>query len=239
MTDLHTHILPGMDDGAPDVETSLALLRAEYAQGVTNVALTPHFYRDREEPQHFLERRQKSAKLLMDALMQLSEEERSRLPRLTLGAEVAWMPGMAEWKELPKLCYTNTTYLQMELPFFPWNEDMFHQIYSLMSRTGLTPVIAHLDRYFGTQSPRQIEALLDLNIPFQLSAESLLHFSTRRKALRLLENRETRLLISDCHSIQHRPPNIGTALDVICKKLGEETVQSISYHTDALLTGEE
>ena len=57
MIDLHTHILPGMDDGAKDVKTSLALLRMESAQGVGTVVLTPHFYRDREEPQHFLTRR--------------------------------------------------------------------------------------------------------------------------------------------------------------------------------------
>lgn len=48
MTDLHTHILPRMDDGAPDTAASLAMLRMEAAQGVTGVALTPHFHRDRE-----------------------------------------------------------------------------------------------------------------------------------------------------------------------------------------------
>jgi protein subunit release factor B len=54
MTDLHTHILPGMDDGSPDVETSIAMLRMEAEQGVHTVVLTPHFYRDRERPEHFL-----------------------------------------------------------------------------------------------------------------------------------------------------------------------------------------
>ena len=53
MTDLHTHILPGMDDGAKTVEDSLAMLRMEYDQGVDTVVLTPHFYRDRENPKHF------------------------------------------------------------------------------------------------------------------------------------------------------------------------------------------
>lgn len=235
MTDLHTHILPGMDDGSPDVETSLALLRTEHEQGVHMVALTPHFYRDRESPEHFLERRQRAAECLLESLSKLSAEERETYPQLTLGAEVAWLPGMADWLELPKLCYFKTKYLQLELPFYPWNDEMFHQIYSMMSRTGLTPVIAHLDRYFECQHSRQIDELLDLNVPFQLSAESLLHFSTRGKALSLLQRHETRLLISDCHSLHRRPPNIGMALDVIRKKLGEETVQSISYHTDSML----
>ena len=47
MTDLHTHILPGMDDGARDVETSLELLRMEREQGVDRVVFTPHFYREK------------------------------------------------------------------------------------------------------------------------------------------------------------------------------------------------
>ena len=48
MTDLHTHILPEMDDGAESVEMSLDMLRMERDQGVDAVVLTPHFYRDRE-----------------------------------------------------------------------------------------------------------------------------------------------------------------------------------------------
>ena len=49
MTDLHTHILPGIDDGAKSIEEALALLRAQANQGVDTVALTPHFYKRRNE----------------------------------------------------------------------------------------------------------------------------------------------------------------------------------------------
>ena len=89
MTDLHTHILPGMDDGAPDVETSLAMLREEARQGVDTVVLTPHFYRDRERPEHFLARRARAADRLNSAIQALPGEERRAMPRLILGAEVA------------------------------------------------------------------------------------------------------------------------------------------------------
>ena len=57
MTDLHTHILPGMDDGAKDAAAAAAMLRMEAEQGVTGVALTPHFYRADETPERFLARR--------------------------------------------------------------------------------------------------------------------------------------------------------------------------------------
>ena len=57
MTDLHTHILPGMDDGARSAEESIHLLRLEWEQGVRRVALTPHFYPQREGLEEFLHRR--------------------------------------------------------------------------------------------------------------------------------------------------------------------------------------
>ena len=57
MTDLHTHILPGMDDGAKDAQMSIAMLRAQRDQGVDTVVLSPHFYGDREDVDRFLRRR--------------------------------------------------------------------------------------------------------------------------------------------------------------------------------------
>lgn len=60
MIDFHTHILPGVDDGAENIETALAMLREEAVQGVNQVFATPHFYADEETPEAFLERRRAS-----------------------------------------------------------------------------------------------------------------------------------------------------------------------------------
>ena len=65
MIDLHTHILPRMDDGAKTVEEALQMLRAEAEQGVEAVALTPHYYRTKEQPTAFLTRRREA----MDQLL--------------------------------------------------------------------------------------------------------------------------------------------------------------------------
>ena len=54
MTDAHTHILPAMDDGAKDLGTSLAMLRASREQGVDTVVLTPHYYPQKESVESFL-----------------------------------------------------------------------------------------------------------------------------------------------------------------------------------------
>ena len=76
MTDLHTHILPGMDDGSKNTDTSLMMLKSEYEQGVDTVALTPHFYRDMEKPREFLLRRAAARDTLWSAMDALSAEER-------------------------------------------------------------------------------------------------------------------------------------------------------------------
>ena len=57
MIDLHSHILPQMDDGSRSVDESLQMLAALAAQGVTDVAATPHFYASENSPERFLARR--------------------------------------------------------------------------------------------------------------------------------------------------------------------------------------
>lgn len=213
MKDLHTHILPGMDDGAPDVKTAIMLLEAEAKQGIDTVALTPHFYRNREHISDFLERRQMAADKLRGAL------EGKEHPRLILAAEVAYAPGMADWHELDALCYEGTRLLLVEPPMAPWNDEMLRQLYAIEGRRGITPMIAHIDRYLATQKRAHIEQLLESGFPLQVSTAALLQPWIRRKALRLLTDYNA-ALISDCHNPAFRPPNWESAVRVLEKRLG-------------------
>lgn len=236
MTDLHTHILPRMDDGAKDVETSLTLLRMEAAQGVDTVVLTPHFYRDREKPSHFLARRAKAAKTLSDALVALPEEERKTLPRLALGAEIAWVPNLAEWPELSQLCLGASRHFLLELPFRPWTDQLINRLYELPGRTGLTPVLAHIERYLKDQKPQHLEAVLALGVPVQVSAEPLLHLTQRGAVLKLLRERRAQLIASDTHDPHSRPPNLGDALAVVRRRLGDGKADSLAARSGEILS---
>ena len=222
MKDLHTHILPGMDDGAKTVEESLKMLRMEREQGVDTVALTPHFYRDRERPERFLTRRRASAEVLRDALMALPEQERCSMPHLILGAEVAWVPNLPNMPELLQMCMGDSKYLLLELPFSPWSDLMFRQIRELMSKTGVTPVIAHLERYLSHQKPERVRELLELDVLIQVSATPMLHPLRRGKALGLLREHHAQIVATDCHDTVNRPPNLGVASEVLLRKLGEK-----------------
>lgn len=237
MTDLHTHILPGMDDGSPNTETSIAMLRAERDQGIETVVLTSHFYRSHERPSSFLKRRAAAMDQLQQAIDRLPQKERDSLPRLVLGAEVAWAPHMEDWpeEELNQLCYEGTSYLLLEPTFRTWSDSFLRELYDFHNLTGITPVIAHIDRYYPKQRKQDIEEIFAMGFPVQLSAEELLHMATRGKAMRYLRDGSVDLLISDCHNMTDRAPNIGDAMAVVARKMGEESVKELSRRTDAIL----
>ena len=237
MTDLHTHILPRMDDGARNVETSLDMLRFEWLQNVKTVALTPHFYRDMDRPSQFLRHRAEAFETLRQAIGGLTPLERHTLPRMILGAEVSWMSGMAEWSELEELCYEGTNYLLLEPPFHAWEDGFISDLYDLISRRNIVPVIAHIDRYLSSQKPEMLEQLFSLGLPTQISAEPFLHLTTRGRVLRCIESGRAKLLISDCHDMIRRPPNLGDAMAVIRKKLGRKA-NGFFAETDELLSSD-
>ena len=227
MTDLHTHILPSVDDGAKTVEESLRMLRTQYEQGVDTVVLTPHFYRDRENPKRFLQRRREAAIVLGNRMMELPEEQRKNLPRILLGAEVAWWPTVSEWEELPEMCIGDTKNLLLELPFTPWNDKMIDQLYEFYGRTGITPVIAHLERYMKIQRPEYIDEILGLGVPVQVSAGLLLKPLARGGVLKMLRQGQAQIVASDCHNSTSRVPNLGAAVEVLRNKLDEAQVKRI------------
>ena len=228
MTDLHTHILPGIDDGANSVEESLAMLQMEAAQGVDRVALTPHFYSVNEDVSSFLSRRDAAYKKLKERL------EGVAYPELILGAEVALLPGISEVPDLDKLCYEGTKILLVELPMIPWTDHIFNQLHRLESKRGLMPMIAHIDRYFHFQKKEAMERLLEMGYPVQVSARALLRNLGRARALRLLRDSEG-LLISDCHDTKKRSPQIEEAMKILNKKLGITAASRAFQFTDEVL----
>lgn len=228
MTDLHTHILPGMDDGVQSMSEAVEMLRIQAEQGVDTVALTPHFYGHSESIEDFLARREEAWKKLSSAV------QGQTCPSMILGAEVAWMPDISRWPDLERLCYQNTKMLLIELPTSPWTGDVFTQLYGIENRRGIMPVIAHVDRYLRTQSRRNLYKLFATGYPLQVSAAAVLNFATRRRALELLKYCDG-LLISDCHNLETRPPSLGAAMAMVEKKLGTQMVREIVAMTTDIL----
>lgn len=222
--DFHTHVLPKIDDGSTSVAESLALLRAEADQGITRVVATPHFYARYDTPKQFLRRRDAAVRRLREAMEPFPE-----LPRLSVGAEVHYFPGIGEADVLSALAIDNGSYVLVEMPMTVWTDRMYEELENIHDNLGLTPIIAHIDRYIGPFRTYGIpECLSELPVVVQANASFFCRFSTRRMALRMLNAEQIHLLGSDCHNMTDRPVNIRQAIDLIGKKLGPDAISRIN-----------
>lgn len=228
MVDLHTHVLPGMDDGSRSPQETATLLAKLRQQRVTTVAATSHFYA-RETPAAFLKRRE-------EALAKMSPSDRDTL-NLLLGAEVAYFSGMGNCEDLIPLQIGNTQLLLVEMPFGDWSERIIEDICAIPVQLGLIPVLAHINRYTGKQQFQKYkDVLLESGIYFQCNAEAFLTFRTRRWALNLLAKGYIHFLGSDCHNITSRPPQLDKANATIEKKFGTAFLQQFHKNAENLLT---
>ena len=209
VSDLHSHVLPGIDDGSGSLEESLAMLRENAAQGINIMAATPHFDPQFDTPEDFLSRRNKAAEELL-------KEMEPGMPRLLLGAEVRYFRGISESDALPLLTLEGGKALLLELPPAPWPEELWQELTRFRLQTGIVPVIAHIDRYIGPFRTRGIpERLEELDLLVQANSSFFLKKTTALLALRLLREGKIHLLGSDCHGMRYRRPDLGAALEKI------------------------
>ena len=221
--DLHSHILPGMDDGCQSVAEAVQLLRASYEQGIRKICATPHYY-PVESVEEFLVRRDAAQQELYKAL----EKVTLPVPQLCMGAEVAYRPGICYQEDLNKLCIGKSQYLLLEMPFHKWGEEVIRTVRGISNVRGITPILAHIERYLPMQDKEILERLLDQEILVQMNAARLLRFSSRGQARRLLNNGTVQLLGSDCHNNTSRPQNLAQAVQYLQKKGMEDVLEDIS-----------
>lgn len=192
-TDIHTHILPAVDDGAQSVEAALELLRLEKQMGVERVVLTPHFYPQAEALTDFLVRREQSYTALM------TQWEESAMPQLQLGAEVHYSPALVEM-ELEQLTLGMGKYLLLELPD---NEipACAQQVVAQIRRKGITPILAHVERctYFRHQ-PELLLRFVQAGALTQISAKALQDKKDRGFGECCIKNGLGHFVASDLHS---------------------------------------
>lgn len=221
--DLHGHFLPGMDDGCKTVEESIQVLKSSWSQGVRAMFATPHYY-PRESVDAFLKRR-KAAAMALWAHVQKANVE---VPVICLGAEVAYRSGIVYEEQLAQLCLGHSNYLLLELPFVRWSSEVLRDVYAIQNVRGITPVLAHIERYFGLQDKATIADILDSEVLIQMNGEYLLNSKTRRRGRILLESGAVQLLGSDCHNMTKRPPNLGQAASYLEKRGMDATLYQIS-----------
>lgn len=229
--DFHAHILPGIDDGARDVETSLEMLRRSREQGVDTIVATSHFYASRDRVERFIEKRSGAFEALRTQLP-------PDAPRIVLGAEVAFFRGISTAEQIEALRIEGTPSMLLEMPFGPWTQQDVDEVSDLIQKRGFSIILAHLERYIPMWENRDgIRRLIDMPLNVQINAEGLLDWRERGKLVKMFKNGQAHLLGSDCHSLHRRPPNLGQGRDVLKRKLGEQALDAIDRRGEQILLG--
>lgn len=232
VTDFHSHILPQLDDGSESCACSLAMLRMEAEQGIARVIATPHFYPSRDSLERFLQRRARA----FDRLREETARDPS-LPQVLLGAEVHFFHGMSRSDGLFHLTIDEKNGILIEMPPPPWTREMYRELEEIQTVQGLTPILAHIDRYLRPPYTREIlQNVRELPLLVQANASFFLRRATLPMALRMLRSEQIHLLGSDCHDTTSRKPDLGPALERINAKLGADCLKRIERYEAHLLS---
>ena len=232
MTDLHSHVIPRVDDGSRSSAMSTEMLRRMKEQGVSTVCCTPHYYASQYSPRHFLNMRDSAFEHLLNKL----PEELKDL-RLLPGAEVLYFPGMAESEELESLCIEGTDLFLLEMPFRKWSEREINEVFMLLRSGRFRIILAHTERYFWYQKdPDLFKELQAEGMVLQSNAGFFLSWKTKRKAIKLFDGGFVDIISTDAHNTEDRAPNMGPAIELLRRKCGEEAVSHLTDNGDALLS---
>ena len=207
--DIHTHILPEVDDGSESLEESVEMLHIAYEQGVRHMVATPHFAAD--ESNAPVEELKEKLELLRRQAERMDEHF-----TLELGNELLDGPGAIEaLKEGRALTLAGTHYILVE--FVPM--EKYHKIRQSLHTYimgGYIPVVAHMERYEALYKHQEyMEELIKMGCYFQMNTQSLQGGIFNRKASyhrHLVEDGYIHFLGSDCHGSQYRKPFMKDAL---------------------------
>ncbi len=217
MFDIHSHILPGVDDGAKDMEESIKLLEMMKNDGITCVLATPHFYPQDTNIEDFLSEVSSAYKSL------ISEKENKDLPNVYLGCEMLYFDGLGNSTSLGQLCLNGSNFLLLELTDYCINDRLLNNLTTLIKQTGIMPIIAHIERYCKAKNYKKLLTfVLDNRIPVQLNASSFFIPLFKRPLKKLLKSNAIVVLGTDAHSCDQRPPRLYDAMELIEKKYGSE-----------------
>ncbi len=236
MFDIHSHILPGLDDGAKDTKDSLALLNMARCDGITHIVATPHIH---------LGRFNNSVSHLYDDianLKRLAESENIDI-KIALAAEVRLDSELIPLLKLNQLPFIgkidSLDCLLLELPHshVPHGYDNF---ISWLRRENIRVLIAHPERNRDIQKDSSfLKTLVQLDCEFQLTASSLegqWGETAKRLAEYMLLNGLVKYIASDAHSIKRRPPILSNAKQLVSKLIGAEQANKIFVSNPMELT---
>ena len=222
MIDIHSHIVFDVDDGPIDLADSRALLEESYRQGVRTIISTSHRRKGMfETPENKIA---EHFKLVQEIAKEISDD-------LTVlyGAEIYYTSDVLdklEKKIIPSLADTRYALIEFSMTT-PYKE--IHTALSNVLRLGITPVVAHIERYHCLENDeKKVRDLIDMGCYMQINSSSVLkpklfgdkYKFMKKRARFFLEKDLVHFVASDMHNLDDRPPYMQEAYQIISKKYG-------------------
>jgi len=230
MIDLHCHMLPGIDDGAPNREVALAMARCAVKDGITTVACTPHIYPG------MYENTKEGIQRAIDAFRQVLAEEGIAL-QLVIGADTHLAPDLVGSIRAERVAtLNNTRYLLLEPPHHSVPPRFQEEVFAIRAN-GIIPVITHPERLSWIESHYPVfEKLVQAGAWMQITAGSLTGRFGKRPQYwgeKMLDEGMVHILATDSHHIDQRPPLLAEGREAAAKRLGEEESWNLVLHRPA------
>jgi len=222
MIDIHTHILPFIDDGAKELSDSIQMIEEEVRQGVKHIILTPHALRVDINP-YTLDTLEKSFKEFKDIV-------EAKYPiKLYLGQEVyANDEVITHLRKKQVLTLHNSNYVLLELSYYNEPENLDEIIYAC-DILGIKIILAHIERYEYFKV-KDFERLKDLGVLFQVNSGSFFskHKEIRKRAYTFFKHGLVSFVASDIHSF--RTNTMQEAYLYIKDNFGETSALDVFYN---------
>ncbi len=229
MIDLHSHIVFDVDDGPKSIDDSRALLEEAYAQGVRTIVSTSH------RRKGMFETPEDKIAANFKAVQDLAQDIAPDL-RILYGAEIYYTSDILDKLEnnlIPKL--NDTRYALIEFSMnTPYRE--IHNALTNVLMLGITPVIAHIERYDALENnEKRVKDLINMGCYTQVNSSSILKpklfgdtYKFMKKRTRyFLEKDLVHIVASDMHNVDSRPPYMKEAYEIVSKKYGLDKAREL------------
>lgn len=218
MVDIHTHILPQIDDGSKNDTMTYEILDLMKNQGITAVVASPHFYPETMDKEDFVQRRKEALALInYDKI------------KIIKGCELLFHPCVMGYDNVDELCIEGTRYILIELNYARlWGLDLVNAIERFAEKFEITPIIVHVERYSAIKkNPSLLDEFKNRGCLIQVNGDGFDSFFERRRLLKFIKEGKVDVIASDAHNPSNRKPNLKKAYDYIQKHLGEDVVKEL------------
>lgn len=225
-SDIHIHALPGVDDGAQNIDDMKKIISRSYQDGTRVICFTPHYH-----PGYFGNNRDKILKSYDITAKYILEN----YPDLQcfLGNELRYSPECIEWLQNGD-CKTlnNSRYVLVDFSELEEERVITSALYNLLN-SGWKPVLAHVERYISLHKKiNLIRKYRDNGILLQSDTQSIFRgfgFRVEHQCKKLLSEHIIDVFSSDAHNCNSRPPEMKSCFTIVSKKYGKDYAIGLFY----------